>query len=88
MSVTEPTYVGPDQRSAIPGIGIEVLTMDPVLVLGIDLSHLEVLVLVLGIDLGHLEVLVLVLGIDLSHLEVLVLVLTSRDLVLLTSAMK
>ena len=23
MSVTEPTYVGPDQRSAIPGIGIE-----------------------------------------------------------------
>ena len=32
-----------------------------------------VLVLVLGIDLGHLEVLVLVLGIDLSHLEVLVL---------------
>ena len=56
-----------------------------VLVLGIDLGHLEVLVLVLGIDLGHLEVLVLVLGIDLSHLEVLVLVLTSRDLVLLTS---
>ena len=54
-----------------------------VLVLGIDLGHLEVLVLVLGIDLGHLEV--LVLGIDLSHLEVLVLVLTSRDLVLLTS---
>ena len=44
-----------------------------------------VLVLVLGIDLGHLEVLVLVLGIDLGHLEVLVLVLTSRDLVLLTS---
>ena len=101
MSVTEPTYVGPDQRSAIPGIGIVVLTMDPVLVLvlgidlshlevlvlvlGIDLGHLAVLVLVLGIDLGHLEVLVLVLGIDLSHLEVLVLVLTSRDLVLLTS---
>ena len=47
--------------------------------------HKTVLVLVLGIDLGHLEVLVLVLGIDLSHLEVLVLVLTSRDLVLLTS---
>ena len=46
-----------------------------VLVLGIDLGHLEVLVLVLGIDLGHLAVLVLVLGIDLSHLEVLVLVL-------------
>ena len=66
-----------NQRSAIPGIGIEVLTMDPVLVLvlGIDLGHLEVLVLVLGIDLGHLEVLVLVLGIDLGHLEVLVLVL-------------
>ena len=58
-----------------------------VLVLGIDLGHLEVLVLVLGIDLGHLEVLVLVLGIDLSHLEVLVLVLTSRDLVLLTSGL-
>jgi hypothetical protein len=56
MSVTEPTYVGPDQRSAIPGIGIEVLTMDPVLVLvlGIDLSHLEelVLVLLLGIGIG------------------------------------
>ena len=65
------------QRSAIPGIGIEVLTMDPVLVLvlGIDLGHLEVLVLVLGIDLGHLEVLVLVLGIDLDLMEVLVLVL-------------
>ena len=61
------------QRSAIPGIGIEVLT------------SVLVLVLVLGIDLGHLEVLVLVLGIDLSHLEVSVLVLTSRDLVLLTS---
>ena len=54
-----------NQRSAIPGIGIEVLTMDPVLVL----------VLVLGIDLGHLEVLVLVLGIDLDLMEVLVLVL-------------
>ena len=69
MSVTEPTYVGPDQRSAIPGIGIEVLTMDPVLVLvlGIDLSHLEVLVLVLvlGIDLDLMEVLLLVLGIGL-----------------------
>ena len=66
-----------EQRSAIPGIGIEVLTMDPVLVLvlGIDLGHLEVLVLVLGIDLSHLEVLVLVLGIDLGHLAVLVLVL-------------
>ena len=51
--------------------------MDPVLVLvlGIDLGHLEVLVLVLGIDLGHLEVLVLVLGIDLDLMEVLVLVL-------------
>ena len=61
--------------------------MDPVLVLvlGIDLGHLEVLVLVLGIDLGHLEVLVLVLGIDLGHLEVLVLVLTFYNLVLLTS---
>ena len=47
------------QRSAIPGIGIEVLTPDPVLVL------------VLGIDLGLLAVLVLVLGIDLSHLAVL-----------------
>ena len=67
MSVTEPTYVGPDQRTAIPGIGIEVLTMDPVLVMGIDLSHLEVLVLVLvlGIDLDLMEVLVLVLGIGL-----------------------
>ena len=54
MSVTEPTYVGPDQRSAIPGIGIQVLTLGPVLVL------------VLGIDLGILAVLVLVLGIDLS----------------------
>ena len=55
------------QRSAIPGIGIEVLTMDPVLVLvlGIDLGHLEVLVLVLGIDLDLMEVLVLVLGIGL-----------------------
>ena len=57
------------QRSAIPGIGIVVLTMDPVLVLvlGTDLSHLEVsvLVLVLGIDLDLMEVLVLVLGIGL-----------------------
>ena len=43
--------------------------------MGIDLSHLEVLVLVLGFDLGHLEVLVLVLGIDLDLMEVLVLVL-------------
>ena len=52
------------QRSAIPGIGIEVLTPDPVfiLVLGIDLGLLAVLVLVLGIDFGHLAV--LVLGID------------------------
>ena len=53
-----------NQRSAIPGIGIEVLTLGPVLVL------------VLGIDLGILAVLVLVLGIALSLLEVLVLVLT------------
>ena len=37
--------------------------------------HKTVLVLVLGIDLGHLEVLVLVLGIDLDLMEVLVLVL-------------
>ena len=41
--------MGFHQRSAIPGIGTEVLTPDPVLVL------------VLGIDLGPLEVLVLVL---------------------------
>ena len=45
-----------------------------VLVLGIDLGHLEVLVLVLGIDLGHLAVLVLVLGIDHGLLAVLILV--------------
>ena len=55
-----------NQRSAIPGIGIEVLTsvLVLVLVLGIDLGHLEVLVL--GIDLDLLEVLVLVLGIGLQ----------------------
>ena len=72
MSVTEPTYVGPDQRSAIPGIGIEVLTMDPVLVLGIDLSHLEVLVLVLvlGIDLDLMEVLVLGIGLLCSNFQI------------------
>ena len=63
------------QRSAIPGIGIEVLTPDPVLVLvlGIDLGLLAVLVLVLGIDLGHLAVLVLVLGIDHGFLAILML---------------
>ena len=61
------------QRSAIPGIGIEVLTPDPVLVLGIDLGLLAVLVLVLGIDLGHLAVLVLVLGIDHGLLAILIL---------------
>ena len=64
------------QRSAIPSIGIEVLTPDPVLVLvlGIDLGLLAVLVLVLGIDLSHLAVLVLVLGIDHGLLAVLILV--------------
>ena len=46
-------FSGSHQRSAIPGIGIEVLTMDPVLVLGIDLSHLEVLVLVLVLGIGY-----------------------------------
>ena len=35
--------------------------------------YVAVLVLVLSIDLGHLEVLVLVLGIDLDLMEVLVL---------------
>ena len=76
MSVTEPTYVGPDQRSAIPGIGIEVLTLGPVLVLvlGIDLGLLAVLVLVLGIVPSLLEVLVLVLGIDHGLLTELILV--------------
>ena len=58
-------------RSAIPGIGIEVLTPDPVLVLGIDLGLLAELVLVLGIDLGHLAV--LVLGIDHGFLAILTL---------------
>ena len=63
------------QRSAIPGIGIEVLTPDPVLVLvlSIDLGLLAELVLVLGIDLGHLAVLVLVLGIDHGLLAILTL---------------
>ena len=61
------------QRSAIPGIGIEVLTPDPVLVLGIDLGLLAELVLVLGIDLAHLAVLVLVLGIDHGFLAILIL---------------
>ena len=53
---------GIDQRSAIPGIGIEVLTLGPVLVLvlGIDLGILAVLVLVLGIDHGLLTELLLV----------------------------
>ena len=53
------------QRSAIPGIGIEVLTLGPVLVLvlGIDLGILAVLGLVLGIVPSLLEVLVLVIGI-------------------------
>ena len=66
------------QRSAIPGIGIEVLTLGPVLVLvlGIDLGILAVLVLVLGIDLSLLEVLVLVLGIDHGLLTVSILVLS------------
>ena len=61
------------QRSAIPGIGIEVLTPDPILelVLGIDLGLLAELVLVLGIDLGHLAV--LVLGIDHGLLAILTL---------------
>ena len=46
------------QRSAIPGIiGIEVLTPDLVLVLGIDLGFLAELVLVLGIDHGLLALL-------------------------------
>ena len=62
------------QRSAIPGIGIEVLTLGPVLVLGIDLGILAVLVL--GIVLSLLEVLVLVLGIDHGLLTVLILVLS------------
>ena len=48
---------GRNQRSAIPGIGIEVLTPDPVLVLGIDLGHLAVLVL--GIDHGFLAIFIL-----------------------------
>ena len=61
-----------NQRSAIPGIGIEVLTLGPVLVLGIDISILAVLVL--GIVLRLLEVLVLVLGIDHGLLTVLILV--------------
>jgi len=63
------------QRSAIPGIGIEVLTLGPelVLVLGIDLGLLAVLVLVLGIVLSLLEV--LVLGIDYGILRVLILLL-------------
>ena len=54
------------QRSAIPGIGIEVLTLGPalVLVLGIDLGLQAVLVLVLGIVPSLLEVLVWVLGND------------------------
>ena len=67
---------GKIQRSAIPGIGIEVLTLDPVLVLvlGIDLGLLAVLVLVLGIELRILWVLVLVLGIDHGILAVLILV--------------
>ena len=63
-----------DQRSAIPGIGIEVLTLGPVLVLGIDLGILAVLVLVLGIVLSLLEV--LVLGIDHGRLRVLILLLS------------
>ena len=64
------------QRSAIPGIGIEVLTLGPVLVLvlGIDLGLLAVLVL--GIALSLLEVLVLVLGIDHGLLRVLILLLS------------
>ena len=64
----------PYQWSAIPGIGIEVLTPDPVLVLvlGIDLGLLAVLVLVLGIELRILWV--LVLGIDHGILAVLILV--------------
>ena len=62
------------QRSAIPGIGIEVLTLGPILVLGIDLGLLAVLVLVLGIVLSLLEVLVLVLGIDHGLLTELILV--------------
>ena len=62
------------QRSAIPGIGIEVLTLGPVLVLvlGIDLGNLAVLVLVLGIVPSLLEV--LVLGIDHGLLTELILV--------------
>ena len=66
------------QRSAILGIGIEVLTLGPVLVLvlGIDLGLLAVLVLVLGIVLSLLEVLVLVLGIDHGLLRVLILLLS------------
>ena len=64
------------QRSAIPGIGIEVLTLGPVLVLvlGIDLGLLAVLVLVLGIVLSLLEV--LILGIDHGLLRVLILLLS------------
>ena len=65
--------LGTYQRSAIPGIGIEVLTLEPVLVLGIDLDLQAVLVLVLSIDLGLLEVLVLVLGIGHGLLAVLIL---------------
>ena len=75
MKITSLHFVpwsGLYQRSAIPGIGIEVLTMDPVLVLvlGIDLGHLEVLVLVLGIDLSHLEVLVLGIGLLCSNFQI------------------
>ena len=58
------------QRSAIPGIGIEVLTLGPVLVLGIGLGLLSVLVL--GIDLGFLVI--LVLGVDHGLLAGLILV--------------
>ena len=62
------------QRSVIPGIGIEVLTPDPVLVLVLGIGLGLLVVLVLGIDLGHLAVLVLVLGIDHGLLAVLILV--------------
>ena len=63
------------QTPAIPGIGIEVLTSRPVLVLVLKFLIFKVLVLVLVLTMSNFQVLVLVLVLKILSFPVLVLVL-------------
>ena len=69
--------VARNQTPAIPGIGIEVLTFRPVLVLVLVLKFrfFQVLVLVLVLTMSNFQVLVLVLVLKILSFQVLVLVL-------------